>query len=321
MAGLDLDQFVDDAGAQLCLKHAGVQRGRCRYGERCHRSHAPPSAASLPGLRIRAEARAAAQAAAAAHVANTARRRELPDWLGARRRQVVFDASGPPLERLRRACAAFLGVFEEGGLERLHVAEPDAGAVPLCPTLISAHKRAGRTLPRSWKDARQRQDKQLKKLRATPAWRAYVDAYVEFVGTVIAPLCGGGEGRVVAQCPPTLRIAMPANKATIGVHRDADYAGHDCAEINFWVPLTAVSGPRALRVESAPDLGDFRPVDLDVGQGLRFDGYNCRHYTVPNDSGETRVSFDFRVVPGSLWRGKTGGAKMGDYPVRSIGGD
>ena len=110
---------------------------------------------------------------------------------------------------------------------------------------------------------------------------------------------------------------MPAREATIGIHRDGDYARHDAAEINFWVPLTDVAGATALRVESAPDRGDFRPVALDCGQGLRFDGYACRHFTVPNDTDKTRVSFDFRAVPRSLWRPGHGG-RIGDYAVRTV---
>ena len=36
-------------------------------------------------------------------------------------------------------------------------------------------------------------------------------------------------------------VAMPSRKATIGVHRDADYHHHHAAEINFWCPLTPVA--------------------------------------------------------------------------------
>ncbi len=53
-------------------------------------------------------------------------------------------------------------------------------------------------------------------------------------------------------------------------------------------------------------------MDLQAGEGLRFNGISCRHYTCPNDTGCTRVSFDFRVIPRSLWRNDWDGY-IGDY--------
>ena len=53
-----------------------------------------------------------------------------------------------------------------------------------------------------------------------------------------------------------------------------------------------------------------------------FDGHNCRHVTEPNYTGATRVSFDFRVVPRSLYvkvLGQGGKKKIGDYFVKSTG--
>jgi hypothetical protein len=67
------------------------------------------------------------------------------------------------------------------------------------------------------------------------------------------------------------------------------------------VPLTRVSGSNSLHVESAPGLGDFRALELGYGECFRFNGNRCRHYTEPNASGATRVSFDLRMLPESLW--------------------
>ena len=41
--------------------------------------------------------------------------------------------------------------------------------------------------------------------------------------------------------------------------------------------------------------------------------------TQANDTSATRVSFDFRVVPRSLWRDQYGGM-MGDYPAETVSG-
>lgn len=42
-------------------------------------------------------------------------------------------------------------------------------------------------------------------------------------------------------------------------------------------------------------------MELRCGQGLRFNGSLCRHYSLPNSTDRTRVSIDFRAVPRSLY--------------------
>ena len=93
---------------------------------------------------------------------------------------------------------------------------------------------------------------------------------------------------------------MPNGRATISEHSDQEYTGHQPAEINFWLPLTTVGGTNSLWLESEPNKGDFEDVQLGYGQVLKFNGYECRHYTVPNETDTCRVSFDFRVMPSEL---------------------
>jgi hypothetical protein len=51
-------------------------------------------------------------------------------------------------------------------------------------------------------------------------------------------------------------------------------------------------------------LGDFHSFDLDgsAGELMRFYGNRCQHYTTENTATTCRVSFDFRVIPASLFR-------------------
>ena len=123
---------------------------------------------------------------------------------------------------------------------------------------------------------------------------------------------------VVFQCPPTIRVVLPAihghAKANIGLHRDSEYSGHEPSEVNFWTPVTSCFASNTLHLESSPDAGDFRPMELGNGQVLRFNGMNCRHYTLPNLTDATRVSFDLRVIPRSFWRDDYC-RRMGDYDV------
>ena len=68
---------------------------------------------------------------------------------------------------------------------------------------------------------------------------------------------------------------------------------------NCWLPLTRTFGANSLHIESSPGAEDFEPFDMRPGQIAVFDGTACAHYTLANTTERTRVSLDFRVVPGS----------------------
>lgn len=76
---------------------------------------------------------------------------------------------------------------------------------------------------------------------------------------------------------------------------------HQPAEVNVWVPLTAVGGSNSLVSESSPGLGDFHSFTAKPGEFIKFYGNRCWHYTVRNTTQITRVSFDIRVVPFELF--------------------
>ena len=97
------------------------------------------------------------------------------------------------------------------------------------------------------------------------------------------------------QTPPTVRVQPPDPHAHGREHNDAEY-GHQVGEVNYWMPLTAREKTQTtLWVESAPEVGDFHPLDVDVGQIAQFHGTLCRHRAPPNASDCTRVSLDFRI--------------------------
>ena len=210
-------------------------------------------------------------------------------------------------------------------IHRLH----DVAALPDAPPryikLAHAYRHAGWKMPRRWADAMRpgEERRAFKAMRTAPEHLAFLDAYRAFVREEVAPICGDPAG-VVFQCPPTLRVAMPSRAPTIQPHKDSDYPRHQPSEINFWVPVGDVWGNNALWLESTPGEGDFAPREMRLGEMLRFDGYNRRHLTRPNDTGHTRVSFDFRVVPASLYReyvsprgrGRDTG-KIGDYAAEA----
>ena len=103
------------------------------------------------------------------------------------------------------------------------------------------------------------------------------------------------------QYPPTLRIQPGPSEEYGRVHRDAEY-GHQEGEVNFWMPLSYTHLTRTnLHVESAPDRGDFHPLNLEYGEIGMFHGSLCHHRAPPNSSPYTRVSLDFRVGLGGFF--------------------
>lgn len=124
-------------------------------------------------------------------------------------------------------------------------------------------------------------------------WKEFIRTYERFIVEWVAPQLGNEP--LLYQRKPILRVVLPGSVAPTQCHCDADYY-HDANELNFWVPLSKVSGSNSLYSESEPGKGDYKAFEAGPGEAVRFWGNRCRHYTVPNDSERTRVSFDFRVI-------------------------
>ncbi len=65
-------------------------------------------------------------------------------------------------------------------------------------------------------------------------------------------------------------------------------------QINRFLPFTDVYDSNSLWCESAYGLKDYRPINLKFGQALLWDGGFLEHGTFKNETGQTRVSCDFR---------------------------
>jgi hypothetical protein len=120
--------------------------------------------------------------------------------------------------------------------------------------------------------------------------------YLDFIEEVARPLAREqGMGAVLYQTVPTFRVQFPGNLAVGEFHKDGDY-GHPEGEMALWVPLTVAAGTSAVQFQTQ----DGAPlVSADVVPGEFWFG-NTRdvlHGNLPNDTGLTRVSFDFRVLP------------------------
>lgn len=133
---------------------------------------------------------------------------------------------------------------------------------------------------------------------AKEACQNFVDVYKHFVHTVAVKEMHGEP--LIYQAQPTFRCSHPGQAALGHRHCDADYC-HQPNEVNFWLPLSPVYDTNSLWVESAPGLHDFKPIEAQPGEGFRFYGNQCEHYTCPNTTEHTRISLDFRVVPAALY--------------------
>lgn len=146
--------------------------------------------------------------------------------------------------------------------------------------------------------------KKRKQFRKSPNYLAFLKLYREWVQTVLANIMPASESYgLVYQCPPTFRCHLGNNPVRTNgrLHCDADYDPHQVNELNVWLPVTNVRGNSSLWLESAPGRGDYKSLDLKYGEFAIFWGHRCRHFINPNDTGTTRISFDLRIVPSSLF--------------------
>ena len=127
---------------------------------------------------------------------------------------------------------------------------------------------------------------------------AFAEVYGAFLRDEVAPRFDEG---IVYQARPTFRLIFADAAGVARFHRDSDY-GHDSSEVNFSVALTPAFATNAIWIESAEGREDYAPIELVPGQYARFDGASLRHGVFPNETGRSRVSFDFRVVPVSRTR-------------------
>ncbi len=114
--------------------------------------------------------------------------------------------------------------------------------------------------------------------------------YHEFMRLVLAPVAGRS---LSYSNRPKVRVHFPGTPSVSSFHADAPVTER-IDQINFWLPVTSVTGGSALHLESDYGLADYTPVPLRYGQALIFDGGYLGHGSVDNTSEVTRVSFDMR---------------------------
>jgi len=135
------------------------------------------------------------------------------------------------------------------------------------------------------------------KLDADGGWPEFENLYKAFVREIIFPLFE--DDTLMYQATPGIRFNRPGAKAVYRWHSDGDsHHKHPLGELNIYLPLTTSYDNNTIWVESLPGLGDFAPVNIEPGQFMMGYLNQCRHGNKDNDTGKSRVSFDFRVMPG-----------------------
>ena len=101
---------------------------------------------------------------------------------------------------------------------------------------------------------------------------------------------------IIYQRIPTFRVQLANGNLAVGEwHKDKAY-NHGVSELNFWMPFVNTNDLNTIWMESKEDKGDFKPYTVKYGEILVFDGANVYHGNKQNNSEETRVSVDFRLV-------------------------
>ena len=130
--------------------------------------------------------------------------------------------------------------------------------------------------------------------------------YALFIREVVAPLF---DEDFLFQAFPTVRFHLPDHVAVGAFHNDGEFH-HPDGEINYIIPLTNSDDTASVWVESEPGKKDFTPMKMRVGELIQFDGNHLTHGNKKNETGKTRVSMDFRVLPLSKYNPENEGESM-----------
>ena len=88
-------------------------------------------------------------------------------------------------------------------------------------------------------------------------------------------------------------------------HKDKHYRNVEWAEkvkeTNYYLPLTKAYDTNTIWAETEEDKGDYKPFDSDYGECIEWAATNLKHGNKDNLTFNTRVSFDFRIIPKSRY--------------------
>lgn len=110
------------------------------------------------------------------------------------------------------------------------------------------------------------------------------------------------DNQFLFQTLPSFRVQLPNNVAVTEYHYDSmPKYNHPDGEINFILPITEMFDTNTVWAESQQNKGDFKPMNMEYGDLLCWNFNKCYHGNKMNQTGLTRISMDFRVLPMSKY--------------------
>ena len=129
-------------------------------------------------------------------------------------------------------------------------------------------------------------------------WPELVSTYNNFIREIIYPIIGED---FIYQYKPTFRIHLPNDQAVHKWHYDSDEDHrHPTGEINFQIAITKMIESSATWCETDIGKADYIPMNMFPGQFIQFCGNKCTHGNKNNQTNDTRISLDFRILPKRL---------------------
>lgn len=123
--------------------------------------------------------------------------------------------------------------------------------------------------------------------------KEFLPTYLELVNELKERF---GYNQIVYQVIPTFRVQLANGNLAVGEwHKDKTY-NHGTTEVNFWLPFVHTNQYNTIWMESRENKSDYKPYEVKYGEILIFDGANLVHGNKPNESQQTRVSVDFRLI-------------------------
>jgi hypothetical protein len=142
----------------------------------------------------------------------------------------------------------------------------------------------------------------------------FLKEYTKFITMYIKPLFPE-DMFLLYQSTPNIRISFPDSTAIgsrptdpipeiIGLHSDSEF-GHPKDEINFVIPITEMYDSNSIYFEKEIDSNDtfesYHNLHLQNNEFFRCYFNKLRHYNRINETGKTRISLDFRIIPYSKY--------------------
>lgn len=143
----------------------------------------------------------------------------------------------------------------------------------------------------------------------------FINLYKLFIKNYIGKLFPDEEF-IIYQKTPNIRFHIPnqtsigkletdINTDVIGINKESTF-GHNLMELNIILPLTMMFNTNSIQFEKTPnsniDFNKYESLTLDNNTISIIYLNQCLYYNKINKTNYTRVSLDFRIIPGSLYK-------------------